>query len=121
MKKKSYIRKETYSIEEVLPFIGKHKKDYDGDLIKMDSQRYELFSKKGCKCVVCGLEGKYFAKERDRKCQTYHFNLYGINEQGEEIMLTKDHIIPKSKGGANHISNYQTMCIVCNYAKGNKI
>jgi 5-methylcytosine-specific restriction endonuclease McrA len=49
----------------------------------------------------------------------YHFNLYGYNERGEEIMLTKDHIIPKSKEGKNDIDNYQTMCCKCNWKKGN--
>ena len=48
----------------------------------------------------------------------YHFNLYGINKNYEEILFTKDHIIPKSKGGDNKISNYQTMCYNCNYKKG---
>lgn len=35
--------------------------------------------------------------------------------------MTKDHIIPKSKGGADDISNYQTMCERCNEAKGNRL
>lgn len=40
-----------------------------------------------------------------------------IDENGKEVLMTKDHIIPKSKGGANDISNYQTMCKRCNEAK----
>lgn len=35
--------------------------------------------------------------------------------------MTKDHIIPQSKGGSDDISNYQTMCEPCNEAKGSKI
>ena len=49
----------------------------------------------------------------------FHLNLYGINN-GEEVMMTKDHIVPKSKGGSNGLKNMQTMCTVCNEIKGNR-
>jgi len=124
----NYIRKDIYPIEVVLnKAIVDGKKDnedlveFDGDKIHMASDRYKTFIKSGTKCVCCGLQGKYFAKERDWKSLRWHFNLYGINEKGEEILLTKDHIIPKSKGGQNEISNYQTMCSICNEAKGDNI
>lgn len=35
--------------------------------------------------------------------------------------MTKDHIIPKSKGGIDDLSNYQTMCERCNKEKGNEL
>ena len=35
--------------------------------------------------------------------------------------MTKDHILPRSKGGIDDISNYQTMCKPCNEVKGNKL
>jgi 5-methylcytosine-specific restriction endonuclease McrA len=60
-------------------------------------------------------------KERPEKAYEYHFNLYAVNEYGDKILMTKDHIHPKSKGGRNHISNYQTMCYPCNQDKSNKI
>ena len=37
----------------------------------------------------------------------------------EGTLMTRDHILPKSKGGRDHISNMQTMCVDCNKAKGN--
>lgn len=95
----------------------------DGITVKMDSQRYQVFFKCGTECVSCGLKGRYFWLEQD-KSQTgtaYHFNLYGIDADGNEVMLTKDHIIPKSKGGTSSIENYQTMCDRCNEKKSNKI
>lgn len=123
-------RKEIYSIEEVeekvkdVLFEKKRnlsKVDFDGDMIKGNSQRYQTFFTKGCRCVKCGIEGKYFVKEKHLKDISFHLNLYAIDESGKEVMMTKDHIIPKSKGGANDISNYQTMCERCNEAKGNRL
>jgi hypothetical protein len=122
----NYIRKGIYSIEDVLSKTimddTKGRNDlieFDGDKIHMASDRYKTFLTSGTKCVDCGLEAKYFAKERDWKQLQYHFNLYGVNDNGEEILFTKDHVIPKSKGGKNELSNYQTMCSKCNELKGN--
>lgn len=123
-------RKEIYSIEEVeekvkdVLFEKKRnlsKVDFDGDIIKGNSQRYQTFFTKGCRCVKCGIEGKYFVKEKHLKDISFHLNLYAIDENEKEILMTKDHIIPKSKGGANDISNYQTMCKKCNEAKENRL
>jgi 5-methylcytosine-specific restriction endonuclease McrA len=35
-------------------------------------------------------------------------------------MMTKDHIMPKSKGGKNHFDNYEPMCSDCNTEKADK-
>ena len=143
---KKYERKQKYSIDFVLnnltrknkkekhvvfinnekKEIGTHIKVMDGDLVKMDSARYKVF-KKSIVCAKCGLIGQYFWKERFVNSATdinslglYHFNLYGLLD-GQEIQFTKDHIIPVSKGGKNTLSNFQTMCYICNQNKGNKI
>lgn len=130
-KNRKYIRKEIYEIDFVrektadVLFVERKKGnsydvDFDGDLIHGNSHRYQTFFTKGTKCICCGLEAKFFAKEKISGNTRYHLNLYGIDETGEEILFTKDHIIPKSKGGKDCISNYQTMCVVCNMKKGNK-
>ena len=121
-------RKSIHSIEEVrekvMPYNTGEKGtiiiDFDGDPLKANSPRYTLFFTKGFKCVKCGIEGKYFAKERDPSSNSnkYHLNLYALDENGKEVLMTKDHIIPKSKGGKNKLENYQTMCCRCNNNKG---
>lgn len=85
------------------------------------SDRYELFNAKGTTCVKCGTKGTHlrlrltnYTKEGILRG---HFNLH--DDKG--ILMTKDHIIPRAKGGKNHLSNYQTMCEPCNIAKGTKI
>lgn len=123
-------RKSIHTIEEIKDLtknvlFEQYKKnakvELDGDIIKGNSQRYQLFFTKGCNCVKCGIEGKYFAKEKRIKDKSYHLNLYAIDENGKEILMTKDHIIPKSKGGKDIVENYQTMCVRCNKEKGNNI
>lgn len=91
----------------------------NGFNVKLSSDRYVVF-KNSLSCVNCGIIGSYFAVEKNNDDFNYHLNLYAINENGEEVLMTKDHINPKSNGGKNRIGNYQTMCYKCNYEKGNK-
>lgn len=128
-----YIRDGKYPIETVRELLGdkifslekKINIELHGRIIKANSQRYKLFFTKGCTCVKCGLKANYFALERDSKSfgntNRYHFNLYGVDQDGNEILFTKDHIIPRSRGGKNRVENYQTMCCICNVAKGSKL
>lgn len=118
----------TYTLNEVLPFVSKTgkrlEKEFDGNLIKMFSLRLRTFLIHGAVCANCGLCGHFFALERQlfsSDKQRYHFNLYGTNEAGQEILFTKDHIIPKSKRGPNSVDNMQTLCIICNLDKGDSI
>lgn len=122
-------RKSIHPIEEVRETVKdvlfeqykqNAKVELDGDIIKGNSQRYQLFFTKSCNCVKCGIKGKYFAKEKRIKDKSYHLNLYGIDDNGQEVLITKDHIIPKLKSGKDVLENYQTMCIRCNERKGNK-
>lgn len=93
-----------------------------GHPVRMNSQRYHLFAQKGCQCVQCGITGAYFALEKDpySSSDLFHFNLYGLRDD-DEIMITKDHIIPRAKGGANKLTNYQPMCSPCNNAKADSM
>ena len=87
--------------------------------IKTTSERYIVFQE-SLVCYKCGIVGKYFAIEKTPESEHYHLNLYGINDN-EEVLFTKDHLMPKSKGGKNHISNYKTCCEICNKIKADNI
>ena len=108
-------------LKDLKPKWGKNEYlEIDGVLVKITSQRYQVFNN-SIICCDCGLKASHLASERDVLLDTdkYHMNMYGIDENGEEVLFTKDHIKPKSKGGRDHILNYQTMCTVCNSKKGN--
>lgn len=125
-------RKATYPVGFILPRIGRHKKhlgakmNLDGDMVLCNSLKLKMFRTSGCKCKHCGMKGAFFAKEYDlsnvanRKTIEYHLRLYGMNENGE-VLMTIDHIIPKSKGGEDCLSNMQTLCFICNNKKTDKM
>ena len=60
-----------------------------------DSIRFNILSKSGGRCALCG------ATKKDR-------------------MLDVDHIIPRSRGGKTTPENLQVLCSKCNRSKGNK-
>lgn len=93
--------------------------ELNGFKVRITSTRLYNFKIHGITCVSCGITGSLLAVEGPKKGRP-HVNMYGFDKDGNEVLMTKDHVIPKSKGGANHISNMQTMCITCNMDKGNK-
>lgn len=96
----------------------------NGVLIKLGSDRYKVFKYKGLICSHCQTVASFMAIETFKtksEILSYHINLYGYDKNGEELLFTKDHILPKSKGGLDHFDNYQTMCTICNAEKGSKI
>jgi 5-methylcytosine-specific restriction endonuclease McrA len=120
-------RKEKYTIEQVLVHVrgntnvkdkDKLYMEFDGDQVKIRSDRLLTFRRKGTRCVGCGVEGLFFAKERVvGSSGHWHMNLYALDNNRQEVLMTKDHIVPKSKGGANALYNYQPMCSHCNGEK----
>ena len=59
---------------------------------------------------------RYDVLKRDRKCV-----LCGAApEVDSAVRLHVDHIIPRSKGGSNDISNLQLLCAECNLGKSNR-
>lgn len=122
------IENKRYGIDEVFNLLGEEHLLGNGDGnqnrgnivvdgfdVRPISLRYKTFYQKGTKCVCCGKEGTYFKLCGDKTTNRRHFNLYA----DDGTLMTKDHIIPASKGGPDKVFNMQTMCVDCNKAKGN--
>lgn len=100
MYKTDYIRKEIYDIDLVfvkLSQVDREVRDkvfieLDGDKIKAKSDRYKSFEE-SIECKYCGIEGEYFAKEKDVRDKSninnrYHLNLYALKDD-KEVLMTK--------------------------------
>jgi hypothetical protein len=88
------------------------------------------------RCVKCGLKPthlKVYSNDSKRSYNRHGYSeefigkltndgcrleIVSVNENGKTIKFTKDHIIPKARGGGNSYKNLQTMCEPCNTKKG---
>ena len=125
--RRQYLNLGEFSPEDVFPYIAVEEvrrrfMGVDGNpySVRMNSDRYFCFNRDP-KCVCCGIEGEVLILElqKSKKEQSPHFNFYGrYNGDKQLILMTKDHIVPKSLGGTNDHNNLQTMCTICNNLKG---
>ena len=95
--------------------------DIDGSQIKVGIKysKYVMVKNKGFSCVSCGITSNIARIERYDN-EDAHINFYNCFH-GIDILLTMDHIIPRSKGGKTNQLNLQPMCEICNNDKGNRL
>ena len=75
------------------------------------------------KCYRCGcVADRWIAdKHANDKQGPPVLNLYATDRNGQLVLMTRDHIIPKSVGGIDHIDNLRPACATCNEQRGNKL
>lgn len=118
-----------FPLEEVLPHIGKPRWKIEARApgakkgrmfaIRMGTQRMLLIGRTQ-ECACCGIKGHHFWLEHSGFLPP-HLNLYAQNQYGHFVLMTMDHIVPKSKGGKTEESNIQLLCTKCNQKKKNEL
>jgi hypothetical protein len=124
---KYFIHSES-SIEEVFAHIKNFietdngRANINGTSVGVSSLRLQTFYHTGTVCHACGLKATHFELNRDKGAEArnapYHLNLWGINEAGDKVLFTHDHKLARSLGGKDDLTNTETMCGPCNWAKG---
>jgi len=122
------LRSKTFSVVEVLTSVDIV---YDRKWSKLDklgafinTNALIMWREKGIGCIVCGITGAFFAKERTPGYgsiyNNWHLNLYAVDHDGEEILMTQDHVVARGNGGEDHVRNLQPMCYPHNQKKADK-
>lgn len=72
--------------------------------------------------INCYIPNCYWCCYNKQKIKMNGFLLlFHKTKTGKEILMTRDHIIPVSRGGTNQPTNSQTMCENCNQWKADKL
>lgn len=81
-------------------------------------RRLKVFYEKGVQCAVpgCPHVGVYVIAARGIT-GGIHYDVY----TKDFVLMTVDHIVPKAKGGGEHLNNKQPMCNRHNSKKGAKL
>jgi 5-methylcytosine-specific restriction endonuclease McrA len=123
----NYLRRTIVPVDEVVWHIKSSwnyedtKVQLHGFEVGVSSLRLKTFGRDHGKlfCAHCGLQGAFFSIDSFRNQTQYtHLNLYALDADGQEVLLTCDHILARGLGGANNLSNTQVLCSPCNSRKG---
>lgn len=107
-----------FEVQEVLELIKSPQGVVmiQGHKVRVNGSRLMNFVVNGTDCICCGAKGSYFSLESNGG--GYHFNLYAKHKHDKDVLMTRDHIKLKCKGGPDTVDNYNPMCEICNKARG---
>lgn len=125
------LQRGTLNPSDVLPFVNRGLMDFVGNdkktyRVQIGHRDIRTFARQPA-CVQCGLKGSKFllfpsnAVMRHKDKRSGRLVFMGTKDNGEDVLMTIDHIQPRSKNGSNSLKNLQTMCRICNMEKGDKI
>lgn len=89
--------------------------------VNIASDKYQVFNRSRT-CACCGVVGNrlFLANYEENR---FNFQLFAeVKDRPESkepifVLMTKDHILPKSQNGTDEFANYQCLCAACNFAK----
>ena len=93
-----------------------HELPYEHLVIYTGGHKLAVFNEKGTACACCGDVGIHLVVTVNHNGTQKQIELY----TDDWVAMTVDHIVPKSRGGLNHIDNYQPLCRWCNAIKSDK-
>ena len=75
------------------------------------------------RCHFCDCLADRWVSAKGRKDYLGHpvLNLYATNSNGHIVLMTRDHIIPKSLGGKDDVKNLRPACGPCNEERSNDV
>ena len=129
-KDRHFCSAECYALyrKEVMPFT--EQPTYRG--VRAEGESKQTYHRRYCKShpeTIAHLKARRYAREKNaegshtldewRSLKAKYDNKCALC--GERKPMTKDHIIPLSKGGADYIDNIQPLCRNCNSKKWNHI
>lgn len=91
--------------------------DFGSIYVSIASKKLLTF-KQSVVCSGCKATGTYFLLLRNPHAKG-RASLELFTDEGK--LLTRDHIVPRSLGGGNELTNSQTMCLMCNSQKGSQM